>query len=112
MKHIVLAFLLLSQVTQAQKLKKADKAIVDNLKAHIGYLADDKLEGRRTGSNGEKLAYEYISDQFVKAGLTPKGDNSGYLQEFAIDEGKQITPSSMFMVNGHELKPTEEFFPL
>ena len=39
-----------------------------NLQKHISFLADDKLEGRRTGTNGEKLAYEYISSELLKLG--------------------------------------------
>ena len=55
------------QAADAQKLKKTDKAILANLEQHINYLANDKLEGRRTGTIGEKLAYEYISKQFQEA---------------------------------------------
>ena len=35
---------------------KSNINVVDSLKAHIAYLADDKLEGRRTGTPGEELA--------------------------------------------------------
>ena len=69
MKSFFFCLLLTTQFVTAQKLKKADKAAIINLQTHINYLADDKLEGRRTGSNGEKLAYEYISNEFLKAGL-------------------------------------------
>ena len=53
-----------AQKKKSPKLSKADKAIVTNLQAHISYLANDKLEGRRAGTNGEKLAGEYISQKF------------------------------------------------
>ena len=46
---------------------------VDQIKAHIEYLSNDQLEGRRAGSNGEKLAMQYIADQFKKIGLSAKG---------------------------------------
>ena len=59
--RLILAFLLFTTHSFAQKLKKADKAAIANLQAHISFLADDKLEGRRAGTNGEKLAREYIS---------------------------------------------------
>ena len=76
-------------MANAQKLKKADKATLANLEQHINYLADDKLEGRRTGTKGELLAMQYIADQFLKNGLQPKG-TSGFIQEFTINEGKQF----------------------
>ena len=84
---IILLFASFSSV--GQKLKKADKVVITNLQAHITYLADDKLEGRRAGTNGEKLASEYISSEFQKAGLEPKGEK-GWLQPFEIYDGKQL----------------------
>jgi aminopeptidase YwaD len=112
MKHFFWLVLFIPHCIQAQKLKKADKAIVTNLQSHIAYLADDKLEGRRTGTNGEKLAYEYIGGEFTKAGIAPKGDNGTYLQQFEVRDGKAIHPSSHFIINGHDLKMDQEYFPL
>ncbi|MEO7971210.1 MAG: M20/M25/M40 family metallo-hydrolase [bacterium] len=42
---------------------------VERLRTHITYLASDKLEGRRTGSEGAKLAAEYIAKEFSRYGL-------------------------------------------
>ena len=47
--------------------------------AHIQFLADDKLEGRNTGSEGFRQAVAYVARQFDKIGLKPAG-TSGYLQ--------------------------------
>ena len=41
--------------------------------AHVQYLADDKLEGRDTGSEGFAKAAAYVTEQFEKAGLRPAG---------------------------------------
>ncbi|MCS3798309.1 M20/M25/M40 family metallo-hydrolase [Niastella sp. OAS944] len=105
---IILLFASFSSV--GQKLKKADKVVITNLQAHITYLADDKLEGRRAGSNGEKLASEYISSEFQKAGLEPKGEK-GWLQPFEIYDGKQINASTLLFINDRELKLHDEYFP-
>lgn len=48
--------------------------------AHIQYLADDKLEGRGTGTEGFAKAATYVTDQFQKAGLQPAGERGGYSQ--------------------------------
>ena len=111
MKRIVWLVLLTAQFATAQKLKKADKIILTNLQTHIGYLADDKLEGRRTGTAGEKLAYQYISGEFAKSGLTAKGDNGTFIQEFEVNEGKQINSSSHLIINGFDLDVEKEYFP-
>lgn len=109
---LVFLILFVPSLVLSQKLKKADKAIVGNLQAHVAFLADDKLEGRRAGTNGEKLAAEYISNQFQKAGLQPKGDSAGWFQPFDIYDGKQVNPSTHVIINGNDLKLNTEFFPL
>ena len=95
----------------AQKLKKTDKLILSNLEKHITYLSDDLLEGRRTGTRGEKLAYEYISKEFEKAGLVAKGENETWLQEFEVNDGKELNPISHLIINGNDLKVNEDYFP-
>jgi hypothetical protein len=112
-KKLLVAFFLFSFIVgNAQKLKKADKIIVQSLKSHIEYLASDKLEGRRAGTPGESLASEYISKQFQQAGLQPKGDDGSWLQVFDIYDGKEVKPSSYFFINGTELKLNKDYFPL
>jgi hypothetical protein len=107
---LVLSFLAL--FTFAQRLKKADKMTETNLKTHIQYLADDKLEGRRTGTPGEQAAGDYISIAFAKSGLQPKGDNNGWKQSFSIDEGKRITGETEFSIDDNQLIFNKEYFPL
>jgi hypothetical protein len=94
----------------SKKINKEDVQLLDNLKAHIQYLSDDKLEGRRTGTPGEKLAMEYISNQFSGIGLLPKGTNN-YYQAFEVNEGKQIDPSTEFFINGSKLESGKDYFP-
>ncbi|MBL7738154.1 MAG: M28 family peptidase [Chitinophagaceae bacterium] len=106
----VLVLLFISVSASAQKLKKADKTTIANLRTHVAFLADDKLEGRRAGSPGEKLAMEYIRGQFEATGLLPKG-TEGYYQSFEINEGKQITPATYFKINNTDLEAGKDFFP-
>jgi len=40
------------------------------LKADIGYLASDELEGRETGTVGEELAAAYISQRLTRMGIS------------------------------------------
>ncbi|HEY4151012.1 MAG TPA: M28 family peptidase [Chitinophagaceae bacterium] len=110
-KSIIASALILSFTEPgfAQKLKKEDKAIISGLEEHIHFLADDKLEGRRAGSNGEKLAMEYIAGQFEKAGLSPRGDNNGWYQAFDINEGKEFVKTSYLFINNAALKPGDYF---
>jgi hypothetical protein len=112
MKYFLGLFLLISTAGSAQKLKKADKLVLANLQTHISFLADDKLEGRRTGSAGEKLAFDYISNQFAAAGLEPRGESGGYIQSFEVNEGKQVNSSTQLTINNNNLVLDKDFFPL
>ena len=47
--------------------------------SHVLALADDRLEGRNTGSEGHRKAAEYVAREFERAGLKPAG-TEGYLQ--------------------------------
>ena len=111
-KIFLISFLLITHAASAQKLKKTDRELMNNLKAHISFLADDKLEGRRAGSEGEKLAYIYLSDQFKNIGLAPKGDNGTYMQQFEINDGEQISKATHLIINGNDLQVDKEFFPM
>jgi aminopeptidase YwaD len=111
MKNILFFLLLFAQFAFAQKLKKRDKIIIDSLHSEIGFLASDRLEGRRTGTPGEKLAYEYLAEQFKKIGLLSKGDNNSFVQAFEINEGKQILPSTHLFINSNDLVVEKDFFP-
>lgn len=107
----LVAFLFQFVFVFGQKLKKADRRVVENLKTTVHYLADDKLEGRRTGTEGEKQAATYISDRFKAMGIIPKGENGSYLQPFDVQDGKKINEGTLFMVNGKELKVGTDYFP-
>ena len=110
---IILPCLLDAQSKRKLRLaaEKENEVIVSNLKKHIQYLASDQLEGRRTGTKGELMAMEYIVDQYKKIGLTPKGNN-GFVQEFEINEGKQIATTTYLNLDGKILQLVDDYFPL
>lgn len=58
-----------------------------DIQNHINYLASDQLEGRGTGTKGEKKAAEYIIKEFKKLKLEPRGNKKSFLQEFAFSAG-------------------------
>ena len=110
-KYIFILLVTFCASANAQKLRKDDKLIVNNLQSHVSYLSSDKLEGRRTGTAGEQLAMKYISDEFKKIGLQPKGTQE-YYQPFEISEGKEIQPSTHLTVGGQSLILNKDYFPM
>lgn len=73
----------------------------------VSYLADDKLEGRDTGSAGHRQAAEYVAEQFARLGLKPAGTD-GFIQPVrfrskTIDEAR----SSLALVREGGATPLE-----
>jgi Zn-dependent M28 family amino/carboxypeptidase len=79
-QYFILIFLV---VFISCKQEKYDRRMLKD----ITFLANDKLEGRATGSEGEKIASEYIAKRFKQLGLDPKGSD-GYFQSFSFKPKK------------------------
>lgn len=89
----------------------SQNAVKDQLSAHVYYLADDKLEGRQTGSAGEKIAMNYIANFYKQYGLIPKGETA-FIQPFTFTKGKSLQGENYFSINNHKLDLEEDYFPL
>jgi hypothetical protein len=118
MKKYLVWLLLMPMLVVAQSKKKklqaelnARKERVSLLTTHVQFLADDRLEGRRTGTPGEQKALEYIVEQYRQIGLEPAGSD-GYIQEFVVNEGKQLDTATHLLVDERRLELMKEFFPL
>lgn len=61
------------------------------IKEDVTYLASEELAGRETGTEGERLAAEYITKRMKEIGLSP-GNGDSYNQEF--DFSPKINPHS------------------
>lgn len=78
MKQVSLLVFFLTLFACKQEYTPENKIIED-----VSFLADDKLEGRGTGTEGEKKAAEYIAERFKSIGLEGHGTN-GYFQDFTF----------------------------
>src|SRR5215217_4757684 len=68
----------------------------DRIRSDVAYLADDKTEGRGTGTPGFDLAARYVADRFETLRLQP-GTASGWYQQipFVTAAADPPTPSSI-----------------
>ena len=57
---------------------------VNRIYDDVNYLADNKLEGRKTGSKGEQIAADYIANRFKSLKIKTKGTNA-YFQDFSFN---------------------------
>lgn len=64
-------------------LQYANTITASDLEAHLEFLASDELEGRETGTRGQKTAAKYLATQFQKMGLKP-GNGDSYYQEYEL----------------------------
>ncbi|MCF7559529.1 M20/M25/M40 family metallo-hydrolase [Sabulilitoribacter multivorans] len=78
MKHSILVFFLLILAACKSEVSK-----LVSIEDDVTFLSADALEGRQTGTKGEKAAAEYIAKRFKSLGLEEKGTN-GYFQEFSF----------------------------
>ena len=102
-----LLLLLISTTVSAQ----TDAELKSNLKQHISILASDKFEGREPGTKGERLSYEYITQQFKNIGLQPLGSND-YLQSFEFSAGTKSGAKNKLNIAGKSLKSDTEYYVL
>jgi hypothetical protein len=79
--------------------------------SHIQFLADDKLAGRDTGSEGYKQAVAYVSGEFERAGLKPLGSD-GYQQPVKFDKRELVAAeSSAVLVRDGTTEPVGNVSP-
>lgn len=89
----------------------AERRIADDVKQ----LADDRMEGRETGTRGFDLAAEYVAKRFREIGLAPAGENGSYFQTVPLLEGRIAKEGAELRVkrNGREiaLRFQDQFLP-
>jgi hypothetical protein len=71
----------------------------NRIKEDVTFLASDALEGRQTGTEGEKKAATYISKRFSELSLLAKGTEK-YLQPFTFKPKTNPHDEVKFDVNG------------
>ncbi|WP_046245534.1 M28 family peptidase [Hymenobacter terrenus] len=96
MKYSLLASLLaaplLSNYTQAQTPLTVSKPVAaaleqvqpEAIKAHIAYLADDRLKGRQPGKEGYQMAVDYVTKQLTSLGVQPAGEGGAFVQKVRL----------------------------
>src|SRR5262249_38216577 len=74
---------------------------------HIAFLADDKLQGRDTGSEGHRKAAEYVADKFRKAGLND-GGLPNYMQPVRFHSRRIVEDqSSLALAREGKIEPVQ-----
>lgn len=94
---IIFAFVF--SISAQQKRADNNAPNAGRLRAHVTYLASDKLDGRRTGTDGARAAARYIAAEFARLGLKPgvgklaksaKAGGQAYMQSFPYVAGVEL----------------------
>ena len=74
---LLLMSLALSTALWAESPEKKGLEVINRstAEAHIGFLADDDLEGREAGFRGGRIAGDYIVANLKSLGIDPVGDS-------------------------------------
>jgi hypothetical protein len=80
----------------------ATKAAIDaaDLRGHVEVLASADMEGRLTGSPGERRAARYLAEAFRAIGLEPAGDDGTYFQAFEFTASVALGPGNRLSFEG------------
>jgi aminopeptidase YwaD len=108
-KLLIVASLIAAQPL-AHAQSKGDEKIINQLREDIGYLASDALEGRRTGTDGELKAAEYIEKRYQQMRIAPY--RSTYFHPFKFSYGKDVSPETRIKINGVNIRCNEDGFPM
>src|SRR5690625_2783792 len=68
----------------AQLIPYNEKIEESFLRHHPEIIASDQTMGRDTGTEGQKMAAEYLADFYTTIGFEPKGDDGTYFQKFDL----------------------------
>lgn len=69
-----------------------DSTLLNTVRNHVKYLASDELQGRGSGTEGNRRAGAYIAEFFKANGIAPLG--SDYYQRFTVPTGYTIKPET------------------
>ena len=111
---VLLAVVLaLSPAELGQKAAPGLSAIrPEAISAHVRFLADDLLEGRRSGERGHAIAERYVAARLEALGLRPAGEKQGWLQEVRLRELRADPErSSLTIGSGPPLRPFDSYLP-
>ena len=77
-----------------------------DIRAELGFLASDAMQGRGSGTNYERVAAEYIGSQFRQFGLEGGGDadvsgNKGFVQQVALGSTKFTDAPALTVTSGN-----------
>jgi len=92
---ILLNLNLKAQDIPSDAIMASEKIKPHAIRAHMRYLADDLLEGRKPFTRGYRLAAHYVASEFEEMGLKPGVDDSSYYQMVELFKNRSIIEGTL-----------------
>ena len=109
-----LSALLCTTFSQTTKPDYADKyagsITGDNLKKHLSIIASDEMEGRETGTAGQRKAAAYIEAQFKTIGLKYPAELKSYQQLYPLYEDSTDITLTQIKINNTDLTYGDHYY--
>jgi len=108
---LLISLLITASPIAAQRRRPVAAPVIleKNIRAELGFLASDAMQGRGSGTAFERLAAEYIGSQFHQFGLEPAGDNDAsgkatFVQRATLTGQKFTDAPTLSVTSGSETK--------
>lgn len=91
----------------ANPIEYANTITSAELKDMLYTYASDEFEGRNTGDKGQKMAVEYLKQQYITMGVAPAKKDGNYFQDVPLEVME--APKVNMTVNGKSFKMVDDF---
>lgn len=116
MRLVLAAAALLALAACQRAIPTEDAAAARRIEADLRALADDRMQGRETGSAGYERAAQYVIARMRAIGLQPAGEDGGYRQRVPLLQAQRLAEGNALVVerNGATvaLRFRDQFLPL
>lgn len=82
--------------------RTAEAISAEDLRRHVERLTADEMDGRLTGTVGERRATAYVAAVFEQLGLEPGGDEGSWFQSFSFTAGARLGEANHLTITGIE----------
>lgn len=99
--HSLLVLTSIALLASCNKAVPTQQINTERIKESLTVLTADSLQGRKAGTEGARMAADYIAGRFREAGLEKFPGTKNYRQKFSIDES--VIGKASLEINSEEI---------
>jgi Zn-dependent M28 family amino/carboxypeptidase len=110
-----IALVFCAAVSAQERAPQNDSIRQEDLRADLTFLAGDSLQGRLTGTEGNRAAADFIASRFARLGLKGAGPNGSFYQPYNLMTASLADGNALDIVTRGDtmrhLREGQEFYP-